>query len=146
MLIPTKQPCGQERTMEETHANQTLHHHRLRIEPVNRSVKRCRLVKDWIRAWKEGIREVVMAICCALHNFRLRLTPGSRCLIGINLTATVSPPDGFNYAALPYLASRHSREVLRRLSTPYLASATERLYSVADFTTRPLYDALHKRV
>ena len=25
--------------------------------------------------WKEGIRDVVMEICCALHNFRVRLTP-----------------------------------------------------------------------
>ena len=61
--------------MEETLANQALHHHRLRIEHVNRSVKRCRIVKDWIPLWKEGVRDVVMAICCALHNFRVRLTP-----------------------------------------------------------------------
>jgi hypothetical protein len=46
-----------------------------RIEHVNSSVKRCRIVKDRIRLWKEGIRDVVMEICCALHNFRVRLTP-----------------------------------------------------------------------
>jgi hypothetical protein len=28
-----------------------------------------------IRLWKEGGRDVVMEICCALHNFRVRLTP-----------------------------------------------------------------------
>ena len=39
------------------------------------SVKRCRIVKDRIRLWKKGIRDVVMEICCALHNFRVRLTP-----------------------------------------------------------------------
>ena len=60
---------------EETLANQGLHHHRLRIEHVNRSVKRCRIVKDRSRLWKEGVRDVVMEICCALHNFRVRLTP-----------------------------------------------------------------------
>src|SRR5712691_5241854 len=32
-------------------------------------------LKDRIRLWKEGIRDVVMEICCALHNFRVRLTP-----------------------------------------------------------------------
>jgi hypothetical protein len=38
-------------------------------------VKRCRLVKDRIRLWKEGVRDLVMELCCALHNFRVRLTP-----------------------------------------------------------------------
>ncbi len=32
-------------------------------------------LKDRIRLWKEGVRDVVMEICCALHNFRVRLTP-----------------------------------------------------------------------
>jgi DDE superfamily endonuclease len=75
MLMATKKPRGQELTMEETLTNQALHHHRLRIEHVNRSVKRCRIVKDRSRLWKEGVRDVVMEICCALHNFRVRLTP-----------------------------------------------------------------------
>jgi hypothetical protein len=38
-------------------------------------VKRCRIVKDRIRLWKEEVRDVVMELCCALHNFRVRLTP-----------------------------------------------------------------------
>jgi hypothetical protein len=41
----------------------------------NSSVKRCRIVKDRIRLWKAGIRDLVMELCCALHNFRVRLTP-----------------------------------------------------------------------
>jgi hypothetical protein len=56
-------------------ANQALHHRRRRIEHVNSSVKRCRVVKDRIRLWKDGVRGLVMEICCALHNFRVRLTP-----------------------------------------------------------------------
>ena len=48
---------------------------RRRIEHVNSSVKRCRIVKDRIRLWKEGVRDLVMELCCALHNFRVRLTP-----------------------------------------------------------------------
>jgi len=75
ILMPIKKPHGQELTFEEQQTNQALHHRRLRIEHVNSSVKRCRIVKDRIRLWKEGIRDLVMELCCALHNFRVRLTP-----------------------------------------------------------------------
>jgi len=75
ILMPTKKPRGQELTLEQQVANQALHCRRLRIEHVNSSVKRCRIVKDRIRLWKEGVRDVVMELCCALHNFRVRLTP-----------------------------------------------------------------------
>ena len=73
--MPTKQPRGQELTLEQHAANQALTYRRLRIEHVNSSVKRRRIVKDRIRLWKEGVRDLVMEICCALHNFRVRLTP-----------------------------------------------------------------------
>src|SRR5215471_3029784 len=33
------------------------------------------LLKDRIRLWKGGVRDLVMELCCALHNFRVRLTP-----------------------------------------------------------------------
>ncbi len=75
ILMPTKKPRGQELTPEQHRANQALHQRRLRIEHVNSSVKRCRVVKDRIRLWKAGVRDLVMEICCALHNFRVRLTP-----------------------------------------------------------------------
>ena len=75
ILMPAKKPRGQELTQEQQRANRALHCRRLRIEHVNSSVKRCRIVKDQIRLWKEGLRDVVMEICCALHNFRVRLTP-----------------------------------------------------------------------
>jgi len=68
-------PRSQELTLEEKQTNQALHHRRLRIEYVNSSVKRCRIVQDRIRLWKQGVRDLVMDICCALHNFRVRLTP-----------------------------------------------------------------------
>ena len=74
-LMPTKTPRGQELALAEQVANQALHQRRLRIAHVNSSVKRCRIVKDWMRLWKEGVRDLVMEICCALHNFRVRLTP-----------------------------------------------------------------------
>jgi hypothetical protein len=75
VLMPTKKPRGGELTVEAQLANQELHQRRLRIEHVNSSVKRCRIVKDRLRLWKKGIRDLVMELCCALHNFRVRLSP-----------------------------------------------------------------------
>jgi hypothetical protein len=75
ICMPTKTPRGQELTLEQKCANHALHHRRRRIEHVNSSVKRCRIVKDRIRLWKQGIRDLIMELCCALHNFRVRLTP-----------------------------------------------------------------------
>jgi len=75
ILMPTKKPRGQELTLDQQAANQELHCRRLRIEPVNSSGKRCRIVKDRIRLWKAGVRDLVMELCCTLHNFRVRLTP-----------------------------------------------------------------------
>src|SRR5262249_21199379 len=75
ILLPTKKPPGQELTREQQRANQALNQRPLRIEHVNSSVKRCRIVKDRIRLWKHGIRDLVMERCCALHNFRVRLNP-----------------------------------------------------------------------
>ena len=42
---------------------------------VNSSVKRCRIVHDTNRLRKAGVRDRIMEVCCALHNFRVRLTP-----------------------------------------------------------------------
>jgi hypothetical protein len=69
ILMPTKKPRGQELTREQHLANQALNQRRPRIEHVNSSVKRCRIVKDRIRLWNEGVRDLVMELCCALHNF-----------------------------------------------------------------------------
>ena len=73
--MPTKKPRGAELTREQERAHQALTQRRLRIEPVNSRVKRCRMAKDRLWLWKEGVRDLVMEICWALHNFRARLTP-----------------------------------------------------------------------
>jgi hypothetical protein len=73
--MPTKKPRNAELTREQEGANQTLHDRRLRIEHVNSSVKRCRIVQDRIRRWKQGVRDLVRELCGALHNFRVRLNP-----------------------------------------------------------------------
>jgi len=75
ILMPAKKPRGEELTREQHRANQGLHQRRLRIEQVNSRVKRCRIVKDRIRLWKEGVRDLVMERCWALHHFRVHLTP-----------------------------------------------------------------------
>jgi hypothetical protein len=75
ILMPTKKPRGGELSLEQERANQVLHQRRLPIEHVHSRVKRCRIVKDRMRLWKEDIRDLVMELCCALHNLRVRLTP-----------------------------------------------------------------------
>ena len=55
--------------------NQELHQRRLRIDHVHSSAKRCRIIKDRMRLWKAGGRDLGMALCCALHTFRVRLPP-----------------------------------------------------------------------
>jgi hypothetical protein len=75
ILMPTKKPRGEALTLAQHRANQALNPRRLRIEPVTSRVKRCRLVKDGIRLWKQGVRALARALGCALHTFRVRLTP-----------------------------------------------------------------------
>jgi hypothetical protein len=64
IIMPTKKPRGR-----------SIARRRVRIEHVNSSVKRCRIVHDTNRLRKVGVRDLVMEICCALHNFRVRLIP-----------------------------------------------------------------------
>jgi len=73
--MPTKKPRGGELTALEKAANQALARRRVSIEHVNSSIKRCRILKDVCRLLRTGVRDLVMEICCALHNFRLRLDP-----------------------------------------------------------------------
>lgn len=75
VIMPTKKPRGRELTPEQKAANRVISQRRVRIEHVIASVKRCRIVKDTIRLFKDGARDLVMELACALHNFRLRFTP-----------------------------------------------------------------------
>lgn len=75
ILPPTKKPRGRELTRVQKAGNRKLARRRVRIEQVNSRVKRCRMLKETIRMWKAGIRDMVMEIGCALHNFRVRMTP-----------------------------------------------------------------------
>jgi hypothetical protein len=73
--MPHKKPRGDELTIEQKAENRLLAHRRVRVEHIICSIKRLRIVKDTIRLWKDTARDMVMEVCVALHNFRLRLNP-----------------------------------------------------------------------
>jgi hypothetical protein len=73
--MPTKKPRGGELTPEQKETNRALAQRRVAVEHVNSSIKRCRILKEVCRLLRSGVRDQVMEICCALHNFRLRLDP-----------------------------------------------------------------------
>jgi hypothetical protein len=75
IIMPTRKPRGRKLTRGQKSANRCIARRRVRIEHVNSSVKRCRIVHDTSRLRKVGVRDLVMEVCCALHNLRLRLTP-----------------------------------------------------------------------
>lgn len=72
---PHKKPRGGKLTEQQKAENQAHSKRRVRIEHVNSSVKRCRILKDTIRLFKDDVRDTVAEIGCALHNFRVRLSP-----------------------------------------------------------------------
>jgi hypothetical protein len=72
---PFRKPKGGQLTVEQKDHNRQVAQRRVVIEHILSSIKRCRILKDTIRLWKEDVRDLVMAICCGLHNFRLRLNP-----------------------------------------------------------------------
>jgi len=74
-IMPTKKPRGRALTRAQKTANRRVARRRVRIEHVNSRVKRCRIVHDTSRLRKAGVRDLVMEVCCGLHNFRVRLTP-----------------------------------------------------------------------
>jgi hypothetical protein len=73
--IDKTSPRGRARTRAQKAANRRIARRRVRIEHVNSSVKRCRIVHDICRLRKAGVRDLLMEVCCALHHFRVRLTP-----------------------------------------------------------------------
>jgi hypothetical protein len=75
ITMPHKKPRNQELTELQKADNQVISHRRVRIEHIICSIKRCRIIKDTIRLFKDTARDLVMEICCGLHNFRLRLHP-----------------------------------------------------------------------
>lgn len=75
IVQPKKKPRGQPLSDLDKHCNQWIGSLRVRAEHAIGGVKRYRIVKDWIRNWKPGFRDSVLALCCGLHNFRLNFRP-----------------------------------------------------------------------
>jgi hypothetical protein len=75
IIMPTRKLRGRTLTRSQKAANRRIARRRVHIEHVNSSVKRCRIVHDTCRLRKMVIRDLIMEVCCALHNFRVRLTP-----------------------------------------------------------------------
>jgi len=75
ILQPKKKPRGGELSYADKVRNRLIAGIRVRIEHAIGSVKRYRIVKDKSRNWKPGFRDLVIDICCGLHNFRLNFRP-----------------------------------------------------------------------
>jgi DDE superfamily endonuclease len=75
IIMQTRKPRGRALTRAQKAGNRRIARRRVRLEHVNSRVKRCHIVHETCRLRKTGVRDLVMEICCALHNFRVRLTP-----------------------------------------------------------------------
>ena len=77
IIQPKKKPRGKVLSDLEKHINQWISSLRMRVEHAIGGVKRYRIVKDKVRNWKMGFRDLVFETCCGLHNFRLEFRPWS---------------------------------------------------------------------
>ena len=68
--MPFKKPRGKELTFAQLIYNRLLSQTGIVIEHANSGVKRLRIIKDTVRLRAFGVRDKIMAISCALHNFR----------------------------------------------------------------------------
>lgn len=75
IVQPKKKPRGKELTEDERQKNAEISSVRIRIEHVIGGVKRYRIIKEKMRNWRKGFRDLVMETCCGLHNFRLHFRP-----------------------------------------------------------------------
>lgn len=75
IIMPMKKPKGKELTDEQKQDNTRISRVRVKVEHVMSGIKRLRIVKEKVRAWTNGFRDMVMEIACALHNFRLKFRP-----------------------------------------------------------------------
>jgi DDE superfamily endonuclease len=75
IIMPTRKPRGRALTRAQKAAHRRIARRRVRIEHVNSRVKRCRMVHDTCRLRKAGVRDLIMEVCGAWHNVRVRLTP-----------------------------------------------------------------------
>jgi hypothetical protein len=75
ILQPKKKPRGGEPSYADKVRNRLISGIRVRVEHAIGGVKRYRIVKEKLRNWKPGFRDLVFETCCGLHNFRLNFRP-----------------------------------------------------------------------
>ena len=75
ILQPKKKPRGGELCYADKVRNRLISGIRVRIEHAIGGVKRYRIIKDKLRNWQPGFRDLVFETCCGLHNFRLNFRP-----------------------------------------------------------------------
>jgi hypothetical protein len=69
--MPVRKPKNGELTTEQKKENKQKASKRVKVEHALGKVKIYRILKDRIRLCKQGIKDLVMALGCALHNFKL---------------------------------------------------------------------------
>jgi len=74
IIMPPRKPRGRALTCAQKAVNRRMARRHVRIEHVNSRIKRGRIVHDTSRLRKAGVRDRVLEVCCARHNFRVRLT------------------------------------------------------------------------
>jgi len=75
IIQPKKKPKNSELTVEEKAKNREISSVRIRVEHTIAGIQRFRIVKDKLRNTKAGFADLVMQVCCGLHNFRLNFRP-----------------------------------------------------------------------
>lgn len=68
---PQKKPKGKELGWVDKFFNHMISSVRMKVEHVIAGIKRCRIVKDVFRNTKLGFSDLVLRVCCALHNLRV---------------------------------------------------------------------------
>jgi len=71
ILQPKKKPKGKELSVGEKFVNRCISSGRIIVENVIAGIKRCRIVKDILRNWKNDFDDLVMELACGLNNLRV---------------------------------------------------------------------------
>lgn len=69
--MPQRKPRTQELSDEQKAENRKKAAARVKVEHAIGAVKIMRIVKDRIRLWKKGIKDLVMELACGIHNFKI---------------------------------------------------------------------------
>jgi hypothetical protein len=68
--MPHKKPRTRELTEEQKQQNKQKAAVRVKVEHIIGKVKIYRVLKDRIRMYKQGIKDLVMEVACAINNFK----------------------------------------------------------------------------